>query len=110
MTPDERTALNEAVCKRLGWVRLDDYHWQTIGAGYVVPTTQIDFTSDWNAVYRWLFAAVKGFDEARRLEFFYQVVALSPGHVRARPALLYATPEDYCRAFLAVAEVNDATS
>ena len=32
MTHDERTALNEAVCKRLGWVRLDDYHWQTIGA------------------------------------------------------------------------------
>ena len=107
MTHDERTALNEAVCKRLGWVRLDDYHWQTIGAGYVVPTTQIDFTSDWNAVYRWLCAAVKEMPREKRARFA-ELLIWHHGDDTPVPWFLYATPEDYCRAFLAVTEVNDA--
>ena len=112
MTPDERTALNEAVCKRLGWVRLDDYHWQTIGAGYVVPTTQIDFTSDWNAVYRWIVPAVKEMPIAKRAWFLG--LAAQAGEEASRLEMpldnewtLHATPEDYCRAFLAVTEVDD---
>ncbi|MFA7296312.1 MAG: hypothetical protein WC211_03875 [Dehalococcoidia bacterium] len=109
---DERTALNEAVCKRLGWTKIPgDWTspiWESSDrAGGIVATP--DFTSDWNAVYRWIVPAVKEMGkhaEARLDEYFFDAVFDRHGVVQAD--FLYATPEDYCRAFLAVTEVNDA--
>jgi len=102
MTPDERTALNEAVCKRLGWTAW----WGDTGL------EQPDFTSDWNAVYRWIVPAVKEANSSVRVRFSAAVFAIVTEREPARTAAaliyaLYATPEDYCRAFLAVTEVNE---
>jgi len=109
MTPDERTALNEAVCKRLGWVLRPDGVWVADNSVAAWSIGAPDFTSDWNAVYRWIVPAVKEMGrhaEARLDEYFFDAVFDRHGVVQAD--FLYATPEDYCRAFLAVTEVNDA--
>ena len=39
MTPDERTALNEAVCKRLGWVQDESGWWRVNQYGAYHITT-----------------------------------------------------------------------
>ena len=116
MTPDERTALNEAVCKRLGWTLLPGQWrapvWETPGdAGFAATP---DFTSDWNAVYRWIVPAVKEMGGAIKVvRFAMSVIAHSgdrsgiPLETAAIAYHLYATPEDYCRAFLAETKVND---
>lgn len=95
MTPDERTALNEAVCKRLGWTAW----WGDTGL------EQPDFTSDWNAVYRWIVPSVKEGHRWKLVSALHQAMA---DREADRVMFLYATPEDYCRAFLAVTEVGDA--
>ena len=116
MTPDERTALNEAVCKRLGWeseTRLvlhktyEATFWKPPGQERFDQPLQPDFTSDWNAVYRWIVPAVKEMRLGKKNAFHYRLFL--PASERALPhemhiVYLYATPEDYCRAFLAVTE------
>jgi len=101
MTPDERTALNEAVCKRLGWT--------ADGGTWVRPDPEeTDFTSDWNAVYRWIVPAVKEMSVDRKYDFASALSIYHPRDERHSPLRhLYATPEDYCRAFVAVTEVNE---
>lgn len=109
MTPDERTALNEAVCKRLGWTKAyPDAIWWVSGEATIAWATP-DFTSDWNAVYRWIVPAVKEMRGLERFDFCRgtRSLTLERGQPRAWSDtwILYATPEDYCRAFLAVTEV-----
>ena len=110
MTPDERTALNEAVCKRLGWVLRPDGVWVVDNSVAAWSIGAPDFTSDWNAVYRWIVPAVKEMDDDTFLDMeLAVVVAVGTRHPdRSLRWWLYATPEDYCRAFLAVTEVGDA--
>ena len=117
MTPDERTALNEAVCKRLGWT--NDFVWLDVeggehvgwaapnGEGWYHDFPPHDFTSDWNAVYRWLCAAVKEMELEKREEFADTRLWHAGGARRGADWFLYATPEDYCRAFMTVTEAND---
>ena len=115
MTPDERTALNEAVCKRLGWeseTRLvlhktyEATFWKPPGQERFDQPLQPDFTSDWNAVYRWIVPEVKEMGLVARTRFA-ELLIWHHGDDTPVPWFLYATPEDYCRAFLAVTEVNE---
>ena len=123
MTPDERTALNEAVCKRLGWTKY--FVWLDVeggehvgwsaqnGEGWYHDFPPHDFTSDWNAVYRWIVPAVqeRGWRHDNRFTDALEGImsARLPEYDQRNDARFFdATPEDYCRAFLAVTEVNDA--
>jgi len=99
MTPDERTALNEAVCKRLGWTDTGGGTWLPMGLSARI--IQPDFTSDWNAVYRWIVPAVKEMGMVARTRFA-ELLIWHHGDDTPVPWFLYATPEDYCRAFLAI--------
>jgi hypothetical protein len=109
MTPDERTALNEAVCKRLGWVLRPDGVWVADNSVAAWSIGAPDFTSDWNAVYRWIVPAVKEMEDRDRALFWTTIgIAVMLTRKEPYPWFLYATTEDYCRAFLAVTEVNDA--
>jgi len=108
MTPDERTALNEAVCKRLGWQDLGYGVWGNPHTGPTLAADDARFTSDWNAVYRWIVPAVKEMPKRQQWAFWDALTRLLVGHAASDvPWILYATPEDYCRAFLAVTEVDD---
>ena len=107
MTPDERTALNEAVCKRLGWTKTTEFEWDWWYRDGDPEPHKPDFTSDWNAVYRWIVPAVKEMEDRDRALFWTTIgIAVMLTRKEPYPWFLYATTEDYCRAFLAVTEVT----
>ena len=112
MTPDERTALNEAVCKRLGWESetrrvlhkaYDHTFWKPPGHDRFDQWERPDFTSDWNAVYRWIVPAVIEMEAGERELFVDEMMTFVAERINDDwPDFLDATPEDYCRAFLKV--------
>lgn len=97
--------LNEEVARALGW---DGQRGGWLMPGAVRRYPCPDFEHDWNAVYRWLFAAVKEMPKRQQWAFWDALTRLLVGHAASDvPWILHATPEDYCRAFLAVTERDE---
>lgn len=92
--------LNEEVARALGRDWFGGSKWRPESWSKEIATP--DFEHDWNAVYRWIVSAVKEMEPGAQSDFMGAIIYTDNRPSRPAPFIFYATPEDYCRAFLKV--------